>query len=111
MINYSLCLYKKAEGTLPQMDHVRTHKNIRLSACLFDFLHYLQCFHLIFESLVLRVEVFDASLGLAQLSFQLGLQLPASLLKLQQLLLSLLTAAEIHESLDNFRQKEVRGRK
>lgn len=54
---------------------------------------YLERFHLVLESLVFRPQVLGAMLGLAQLGFQLGLQLPAALLKLQQLLLSLLEAA------------------
>lgn len=48
-------------------------------------------------------------LGLAQLRFQLGLQLPAALLKLQQLLPGLLAAAGADEkALDSrWRQKEA----
>lgn len=53
---------------------------------------YLERFDLILESLVFRLLVLHAMLGLTQLGFQLGLQLPAALLKLQQLLLSLLEA-------------------
>lgn len=43
--------------------------------------------------MVLGLKVLDAVLGLAQLGLQLSLQLPASLLELQQLLLGLLAAA------------------
>lgn len=53
---------------------------------------YLQGFHLILQPLVLGLQVLHAMLGLAQLGFQLGLQLPAALLELQQLLLGLLAA-------------------
>lgn len=53
---------------------------------------HLQRFHLMLHSVVLRLQVSDPVLGLAQLSLQLGLQLPAPLLELQQLLLSLLAA-------------------
>lgn len=53
---------------------------------------YLQRLHLILQSLVLGLQVLHAVLGLAQLGFQLGLQLPAALLELQQLLLGLLAA-------------------
>lgn len=54
---------------------------------------YLEVLDLVLEPLVLRVQVLHAMLGLAQLGLQLGLQLPAALLKLQQLLLRLLAAA------------------
>lgn len=43
--------------------------------------------------MVLGLQVLDAVLGLPQLGLQLSLQLPASLLELQQLLLGLLAAA------------------
>lgn len=56
------------------------------------FWSYLQRLHLVLQPLVLGVQVFDAVLGLAQLGLQLGLQLSAPLLELQQLLLGLLTA-------------------
>lgn len=112
VIHYLQFLHKKVENTLSQMYcYAKRQKTLKISAFNLDFLPYLQCLHLILESLVLRVQVFDAMLSLAQLSLQLGLQLPASLLKLQQLLLRLLTAAEKQESLDNFRQKEVREKK
>lgn len=62
---------------------------------------YLQCFHLVLESLVFRLQVLRAMLGLTQLGFKLGLQLPAALLKLQQLLLSLLEAVRT--------PKEIKG--
>lgn len=74
------------------------------------FSSYLEVFHLILESLVLRVQVLHATLCLAQLGLQLGLQLPAALLKLQQLLLRLLTAAGRpgeKESDSESRQSEV----
>lgn len=54
---------------------------------------YLESFDVIPESLVLGLQVLHAMLGLAQLGFQLSLQLPAALLELQQLLLGLLAAA------------------
>lgn len=77
------------------------HRGDRASCC------YLECFDLILESLVFRLQVLHAMLGLTQLGFQLGLQLPAALLKLQQLLLSLLEAENKSIS-DVLRQNEVR---
>lgn len=59
---------------------------------------YLECFDLILESLVLTLQILHTMLGLAQLHFQLSLQLPAPLLKLQQLLLSLLVAVSRHKT-------------
>lgn len=53
----------------------------------------LQCLRLQLQPVVLGLQVLDAVLGLAQLGLQLSLQLPASLLELQQLLLGLLAAA------------------
>jgi len=50
---------------------------------------YLQGLQVVLESLVLRVQVPQAVLGLAQLRLQLRLQLPAALLELQKLLLGL----------------------
>lgn len=61
-----------------------------------DCSSYLESFNLILESVVLRLQVLHSMLGLAKLCFQLSLQLPAPLLKLQQLLLSLLTAVGRH---------------
>lgn len=52
----------------------------------------LQCLHLRLEPVVLGLKVLYAVLGLPQLGLQLSLQLPASLLELQQLLLGLMTA-------------------
>lgn len=57
---------------------------------------YLQRLDFVLESPVLRLQVLHAALGLAQLSLQLGLQLPAPLLELQQLLPGLLAAAQRH---------------
>lgn len=51
---------------------------------------YLQGLHLAFQPLVLRLQVPDAVLCLPQLGFQLGLQLPAAFLELQELLLGIL---------------------
>lgn len=71
---------------------------------------YLECFDLILESLVFRLQVLGTVLGLTQLGFQLSLQLPAALLKLQQLLLSLPEAAgtpEINQIRMESRQSEV----
>ena len=59
---------------------------------------YLERVHISLESLVVRVQVSHAMLRLAQLSLQLGLQLPAALLELQQLLLGLLVAVEGEDS-------------
>ena len=53
---------------------------------------YLQGVQVVLEALVLREEVSEAVLGLLELGLQLGLQLPAALLELQQLLLGLLEA-------------------
>lgn len=53
---------------------------------------YLEGFNVVLESLVLRLQVLQAMLGLTQLSLQLGLQLSAPLLELQQLLAGLLAA-------------------
>lgn len=55
----------------------------------------LQCLRLQLQPVVLGLQVLDAVLGLAQLGLQLSLQLPASLLELQQLLLGLLAAAVV----------------
>lgn len=52
----------------------------------------LQCLQLRLEPVVLGLKVLYAVLGLPQLGLQLSLQLPASLLELQQLLLGLMTA-------------------
>ncbi len=78
--------------------HVRTQKQESVTAqvvasVLPHACSYLESFDLVFESVVLRLQVLRSMLGLAQLCFQLSLQLPAALLKLQQLLLSLTAAA------------------
>lgn len=75
-----------------------------------DCSSYLESFNLILESVVLRLQVLHSMLGLAELCFQLSLQLPAPLLKLQQLLLSLLTAVGTQKAIR--RQVETeRGRR
>lgn len=89
------------------------HTNSFIHLCSSTLLQYpwsyLERFDLILESLVLRLQVLHTMFGLAQLCFQLSLQLPAPLLKLQQLLLSLLAAADRTEgaSDNKSRQKEV----
>lgn len=84
--------------------HGDTDPFISTSCC------YLECIDLILESLVFRLQVLRTMLGLTQLGFQLSLQLPAALLKLQQLLLSLLEAAgtpKINQIRTESRQSEV----